>query len=145
VQVELVVQHGKGDKYRTVPLSSTVQELIRDWQTVRRSLVATEQIRVDDPALLLSFRHGRFNRLSKAGALVLLNSYLKLMGLPPEYHGLHTLRSTAGTHLYRATRDLHIVADVLGHKSVESAAIYAKLDQSMRIEALEAMEAFRLR
>jgi integrase/recombinase XerC len=53
------------------------------------------------------------------------------------------LRRTAGTHLYRATRDLHVVADVLGHASVNTSAIYAKMDMDVRREALEKMESMR--
>lgn len=39
-----------------------------------------------------------------------------------------------------ATRDLHVVADVLGHASVNTSAIYAKMDVSVRREALAAAE-----
>jgi integrase/recombinase XerC len=142
-QSELVVQHGKGDKYRTVPLSNAVQELIRDWLEVRRSLVIAGRLAATDSALLLSFVSGRVKRLGRCGARKVLNDHLKTLGLPPEYLGLHTLRRTAGTHLYKATRDLHVVADILGHENVKTAAIYAQLDQSVRLDALEAMEALR--
>jgi integrase/recombinase XerC len=57
--------------------------------------------------------------------------------------GLHTLRRTAGTHLYRATKDLHVVADLLGHASVNTSAIYAKMDMETRRDALEKMEKMR--
>ncbi|MFC6590973.1 tyrosine-type recombinase/integrase [Deinococcus lacus] len=57
--------------------------------------------------------------------------------------GLHTLRRTAGTHLYRATRDLHVVADLLGHSSVTTSAVYAKMDSDVRREAITALDTLR--
>jgi integrase/recombinase XerC len=139
-QSELIVQHGKGDKYRAVPISRMVAQLLLDWLEVRKTVLAG---RPEEQHLLVSFQNRKFRRLRVNSALIILNDHLTRMGLPSEYHGLHTLRRTAGTHLYKATRDLHVVADVLGHSSVQTAAIYAQLDQSVRLDALEAMEALR--
>jgi site-specific recombinase XerD len=42
--------------------------------------------------------------------------------------GTHVLRHTAATRLHRAGADVKRVADVLGHRSIDTAAIYAKVD-----------------
>ena len=42
--------------------------------------------------------------------------------------GTHILRHTAATRLIRAGADIKQIADVLGHRSIDTAAIYAKVD-----------------
>jgi len=46
----------------------------------------------------------------------------------------HKLRSTYGTELYRATEDIYLVADVLGHKDVNTTRRHyaAQQDESRR-------------
>ena len=45
----------------------------------------------------------------------------------------HKLRSTFGTNLYRETKDIYIVADVLGHKDVNTTKKhYAAINEDMR-------------
>lgn len=45
----------------------------------------------------------------------------------------HKLRSTYGTNLYRETRDIYLVADVLGHKDVNTTRKhYAAVSQDNR-------------
>ena len=48
----------------------------------------------------------------------------------------HKLRSTYGTNLYRATGDIYLVADVLGHKDVNTTRKhYAALEEDRRRSA----------
>ncbi len=48
----------------------------------------------------------------------------------------HKLRSTFGTELYRATGDIYVVADVLGHKDVNTTKKhYAAISEDIRREA----------
>jgi integrase len=48
----------------------------------------------------------------------------------------HKLRSTYGTALYRETGDIYLVADVLGHKDVNTTKKhYAALDEDRRRDA----------
>ncbi|MFN3267241.1 MAG: tyrosine-type recombinase/integrase [Deinococcales bacterium] len=141
----LIVQSGKGGKRRVIPLSSELLNLLKHWLEVRKSLEILGEIPDTESALLVSISrnqsHGR--RLTTDGARFIAKGYYLAAGLPSEMFGLHTLRRTAGTHLYRATRDLHVVADVLGHASVNTSAIYAKMDMDVRREALEKMEQMR--
>jgi integrase len=44
--------------------------------------------------------------------------------------GTHLLRHTAATRLHQAGADLKRVADILGHMSVDTTAIYAKVDRA---------------
>jgi site-specific recombinase XerD len=42
--------------------------------------------------------------------------------------GTHVLRRTAASRLLRAGADLKRIADVLGHRSIDTTAVYAKVD-----------------
>lgn len=137
--LELTLGHltvrGKGRKVRQVPLTARVSAALRTWLSLRGGLGAVS------PALLLLLSHRNVGgRLTTKGARDIAQRYYQALGLPPSVWGLHTLRRTAGTQLYCATRDSHVVVDVLGHASVNTSAIYAKMDVSVRREALEAAE-----
>ncbi|WP_084473946.1 tyrosine-type recombinase/integrase [Deinococcus pimensis] len=137
---EVHVRRGKGGKARRVPVTRGVGDTLGAWLTAREAMRLRGEVR-DADALLVSLSPARFGaRLSTRGLREIVNGYLTRAGLPRDMHGVHTLRRTAGTRLYRATRDLHVVADLLGHASVTTSAIYAKLDADLRLEALQKME-----
>ena len=53
----------------------------------------------------------------------------------------HKLRSTYGTALYRETGDIYLVADVLGHKDVNTTRKhYAAMDDVRRRNAAKAVK-----
>jgi site-specific recombinase XerD len=53
----------------------------------------------------------------------------------------HKLRSTYGTNLYKETGDIYLVADVLGHKDVNTTKKhYAAIDDSRRRMAASAVK-----
>ena len=48
----------------------------------------------------------------------------------------HKLRSTYGTRLYRETKDIYMVAEVLGHRDVNTTKKhYAAIDEDIKREA----------
>lgn len=50
----------------------------------------------------------------------------------------HKLRSTYGTNLYKATKDIYVVADVLGHKDINTTKKhYAAISEDIRIKAAD--------
>ena len=52
----------------------------------------------------------------------------------------HKLRSTYGTSLYKETGDIYLVADVLGHKDVNTTRKhYAAMDEDRRRKAASAV------
>jgi site-specific recombinase XerD len=53
----------------------------------------------------------------------------------------HKLRSTYGTNLYRATGDIYVVADVLGHKDINTTKKhYAAISEDIRKSAADAVK-----
>lgn len=47
--------------------------------------------------------------------------------------GAHALRHTAATRLLRAGASLKEIAEILGHRSIDTTAIYAKVDDVERL------------
>lgn len=103
----LLVQ-GKGDKPRAVPLSECLLEELRAYGLPPRGPVIR---RHDD-------QHGH---VSPSLVSTVANTHLHAMGFPDT---LHSLRHRTGTALYRNTRDIRFVQEVLGHASPSTTAIY---------------------
>ena len=70
----------------------------------------------DEKAFFLSLQHKRINVRSVE---ILVKKYSKLV-TPLKKITPHKLRSTYGTRLYNSTGDIYIVADVLGHRDVNT-------------------------
>ncbi len=49
-------------------------------------------------------------------------------GFDPQWKGTHILRHTVATHIHRHGATLKEVADLLGHRSIETSTIYAKVN-----------------
>lgn len=77
-----------------------------------------EDVRVpkDEHALFLSMQ---YRRITVRAVENLVKKYAKIVS-PLKKITPHKLRSTYGTSLYRETGDIYIVADVLGHKDVNT-------------------------
>lgn len=54
---------------------------------------------------------------------------LKRAGLHEKYSGTHTLRHSLATHLRRSKASVKDMADVMGHRALQSTTIYAQIDQ----------------
>ena len=84
------------------------------------------------PAMFLSMRN---TRLTTRAVENIIKKYAKV-AVPLKKITPHKLRSTFGTELYRSTGDIYIVADVLGHKDVNTTKKhYAALSEDIRREA----------
>ena len=56
----------------------------------------------------------------------------------------HKLRSTYGTHLYHATKDISVVAEVLGHKDVNTTKkYYAAVSEAIRKEVADKVKLYK--
>ena len=75
-----------------------------------------EKVPDNEPAFFLSLQYKRLNVRSVEN---LVKKYSKLV-TPLKKITPHKLRSTYGTRLYNETGDIYIVADVLGHRDVNT-------------------------
>ncbi|MGL4346145.1 MAG: tyrosine-type recombinase/integrase [Cellulosilyticaceae bacterium] len=102
---------------------------------VEQALTDYMKERIDKPCLddthplFLSLQN---KRLSVRSIQILVKKY---SGLVTQLKTItpHKLRSTYGTHLYQETGDIYLVADVLGHKDVNTTKKhYAQMDDARR-------------
>ena len=101
----------KGGNRKILYLPEEVADTLRQYLQEDRLLAET-----DAPALFLSMQN---KRISTRAVEVLVKKYSKLI-TPLKKITPHKLRSTYGTNLYRETKDIFVVAEVLGHKDVNT-------------------------
>ena len=83
------------------------------------------------------FKSLQNKRISVRAVQDLVKKYAKV-GAPLKNISPHKLRSTFGTNLYRVTKDIYVVADVLGHRDVNTTKKhYAAISDDVRREAAE--------
>ena len=94
----------------------------------------------DEHALFLSLL---YKRISVFAVENLVKKYAKIV-TPLKKITPHKLRSTYGTALYRETGDIYIVADVLGHRDVNTTRKhYAAITEDHRRSVAEAVKLHR--
>lgn len=104
----LVVRQGKGSKDRILPLNATVEAGLR-----RHGL---------DNGYLFQ-RSGGPLRPKTVSAYI--NTYLHDLGIPST---AHSLRHFFGSELYRVTKNLRLVQEMLGHARSDTTSIYVAFD-----------------
>lgn len=112
---------GKGGRVRRVYLP---RDVLRELRAARERSPGEWVLRWRDPDVLRSH----------------LKALCGRAGVPYEGRGFHGLRHTAGTLLYRRTRNLDDVARHLGHAQLETSRVYAEHENSATREALDAFE-----
>lgn len=75
------------------------------------------------------------NRKTKMTPMSVRNVISKYTENLDKHISPHKLRSTCGTNLYRATKDIYLVANVLGHNSPVTTKRYTKVDTQARENA----------
>ena len=99
--------------------------------------VDNEKVPEDEHALFLSLQN---RRITVRAVENLVKKYSQLV-TPLKKITPHKLRSTFGTNLYRETNDIYIVADVLGHKDVNTTKKhYASIKDENRRRAASAIK-----
>lgn len=115
----------KGGNETIVYFSQEVEKLLRDYIAERQNKICKD---ADNP-LFLSMQN---KRISVRSVQLLVKKYsthvTSLKKITP-----HKLRATYGTQLYQETGDIYLVADVLGHKDVNTTKKhYAQMDDARK-------------
>lgn len=71
-------------------------------------------------------------RLSPSAISAMVGSRMQRCGLPPLFP--HAFRHAFATRLLRAGQPVKTISDLLGHRSLDAVAVYAKVDYSRLIE-----------
>lgn len=123
----------KGGYESVVYFGEEVEEALMDYLEQRKSVIPESG---HENALFLSLQN---RRMSVRSVEILVKKYASrvtsLKKITP-----HKLRSTYGTSLYQETGDIYLVADVLGHKDVNTTRKhYAALEDERRRRAANAV------
>lgn len=116
----------KGGKQDILSFGTEVRKALLDYMLDREKMTAIPR---DINALFLSLHHKRITTRSVEN---LVRKYAAIAA-PNKRISPHKLRSTYGTQLYNETGDIYLVADVLGHKDVNTTKKhYAAISQDRR-------------
>lgn len=115
----------KGGNRTILYFNQEVKAALEDYITER----AQNENLKDEEALFLSLQE---TRISTRAVQNLVKKYAQIVS-PLKKITPHKLRSTFGTNLYRETGDIYVVADVLGHKDVNTTKKhYAALSEDIK-------------
>jgi site-specific recombinase XerD len=123
----VVVRDGKGDAYREVPLNAEARNALDAWTDVRRRQLPCSAER----ALFVSSIGARLS--TRALDLVIR----ALAGDADLVLSAHTLRHICLTRLVRGGADVVLVAELAGHRRLETTRRYSLPSQADRQDAMQ--------
>ena len=119
----------KGGAHVVLYFSDEVADALKKYLKDRAEI---KDLDPNEHALFLSLQK---KRISTRAVQNLVKKYSSLV-TPLKNISPHKLRSTYGTNLYRETQDIYVVADVLGHKDINTTKKhYAAMSEDIRREA----------
>ena len=126
----------KGGNRQMLYFSEEVAEALKAYLTWRENEINMSSdvgIKMqNNPALFLSLQG---KRISVRSVELLVKKYSRIIN-PLKKITPHKLRSTFGTQLYHETQDIYMVADVLGHKDINTTKKhYAAMSEDIRKQA----------
>ena len=125
----LVVRSGKGDLYREVPLNRPVREALDAWLQIRAQRVAAGEVAL--------FVGSKGRRLSPRAVDMVVRNTARRAGLPLS---AHVLRHTCVTNLVRGGNDIVLVAELAGHRRLETTRRYSLPSAADRQAAMDGLE-----
>ena len=119
----------KGGNESTIYFGDEVADALLDYLELEREGLAQKATPEHENALFLSLK---YSRLTTRSVEKLVKKYTGAANINKKITP-HKLRRTYGTNLYKETGDIYLVADALGHKSVETTRQhYAAIDDDRR-------------
>lgn len=116
----------KGGARVILYFSDEVGDALKDYLKER---LANDKVAKDETALFLSLQN---KRISTRAVQNIVQKYSRIVS-PLKKISPHKLRSTYGTSLYRETGDIYVVAEVLGHRDVNTTKKhYAAMSDDIR-------------
>ena len=129
----LAVRSGKGDAYREVPLNSACRTALSEWLRARTAQLDPVP-EADRPSALWLSRAG--TRITARAVDLVIRRLARDAGLSMS---AHTLRHTAVTNLIRSGADVVLVAEIAGHRRLDTVRKYSLPSEADKDTALEAV------
>jgi len=137
----VTIRTGKGDAYREVPVNSACRTAVEEWFTARtKQLAALAEARAGDgaqtaePSAVWLSRSG--TRMSSRAVDLAVRRLAREAGLELS---AHVLRHTCVTNLIRSGADVVLVAEIAGHRRLDTTRRYSLPSQADKDAALEAV------
>ena len=120
----------KGGSSATLYFGLEVENALKDYIDYERAEYVPDDS--EEKALFLSLKK---QRISVRSVQVMVKKFSQI-AVPGKKITPHKMRSTYGTALYQETGDIRLVADVLGHKDINTTAKhYAAMEEEHRKQA----------
>lgn len=125
--------HGKGNKYRSIPLLSETEKIISKY-------IKSFRLSHDDPL----FCNKKGERLTRQGVRYIVKKYSELANAanPGIIEGQvypHRLRHSKASHLVDGGVNIYNVRDFLGHESVATTQVYLTSNPEVARKAIESV------
>ncbi len=117
----LRIHHGKGQRVNLLPLSADIGLAIA--QYIRHDRPSTQQRNV-----FVQHRPPIGESIKSCTVQAIIRRSFKRSGITTTFMGSHMLRHTAASRMVQAGVSIKEVADILGHRSINTTCIYAKVD-----------------
>lgn len=133
---ETIKLHGKGNKTRIVPIMGNTVSLLKEYM-IEYKLLENKYTNINS----LFFNRSGYP-LTKMGINYIINKYVSKVNnnsnniIKIKVHS-HTFRHSKAVHLLESNVELIYIRDFLGHSSVKTTEIYAKVCNKNKMEALE--------
>jgi len=124
---EVRVRSGKGDAGRSVPLNAVLRAMLNEWLGERKALEGEQ-------AVFVTRRGGRLSARSADEAV------RKLVADAGLEVSAHALRHTCLTNLVRAGEDLVMVAEIAGHRRLDTTRRYSLPSETDRQAAMDRLQ-----
>jgi site-specific recombinase XerC len=120
---DVLVIQGKGDKTRTIRISSLLASHLREWKITTLGGQIARKMN----------KGGKLGKsISAFGIFTIVRKYGALIGIPDL--DPHDCRRSYGRLLYEATGDIMLVKNYLGHDNVKTTQGYIGLDLNLDLE-----------
>ncbi len=126
----VIIRDGKGNQYREVPLHQEAAQAVDEWLQIRAGKYAGKKT---SPALFLN---PQGQRLSTQSVDLIIRKIGRDCGLELS---AHILRHSCLTNLVRAGNDLVLVAEIGGHKRLETTKRYTLPTEKDRERAIDGL------
>jgi integrase len=129
--LDLVDHEGRVEPQATVRQQKTAKPVVVNLSERTREAILTliaHQMKYRDDYLFTRHDapHGR--HLSEMALRTLVKSWAMIANLDPRRYSGHSLRRTRAAFIYRETRDIKTVQELLGHSSVTHTGLYLGVD-----------------
>lgn len=119
---------GKGQKERIVPIRANVIQLLKQYLSIKKS---------KKQKYLFPSAKNIEKPMTRQRIWQIIKDTAILAGLNPEHITPHTIRHSFATHLLQKGLDIREIQELLGHSSIDTTSIYAKINVKSNVEVVE--------